>query len=80
MTSSPSSPQSPEHQYSTHEYSANKKEAGDPTEATTLTAKPRTRRVKRTLTNEFNQRAKTNPVIDESPTGTQSPTRQLHLP
>ena len=80
MTSSPSSPQSPEHQYSTHEYSANKKEAGDPTEATTLTAKPRTRRVKRTLTNEFNQRAKTNPVIDGSPTGTQSPTRQLHIP
>ena len=67
MTSSPSSPQSPEHQYSTHESSANNKEAGDLTEATTSTAKPRTRCVKRTLTREFNQKAKTNSATNRSP-------------
>ena len=73
MTSSPSSPQSPEHKYSTHESIVNNKEAGDSTEAAMPTTKPRTRRVKRTLTCEFNQTAKTNPAIDSSPINIQTP-------
>ena len=73
MTSSPSSPQSPENKYSTHESLVSNEEAGDPTEAVMPTTKPRTRRVKQTLTCEFNQKAKTNRAIDSSPTSIQTP-------
>ena len=62
MSSSTFSPQSPEHKYSTHESLVNSKETGDPTEAVMPPTKLRTRRVKRTLTCEFNQKAKTNPA------------------
>ena len=79
MTSSPSSPQSTEHKYSAHESLVNNKETGDPTEAVMPTTKPRTR-IKRTLTCEFNQKTKTNPAIDSSPTSTQTPTRELYNP
>ena len=44
------------------------------------TTKPRTRRVKRTLTCKFNQKAKTKSAIDSSPTGTQTPTKELYNP
>ena len=43
MTSSSSSPQSPEHKYSTHESLANNKEAGDPIKASIPTTKPQIR-------------------------------------
>ena len=69
MTSSPSSPDCPEHKYSTQETPGDNIKAGDHTDADKHTTKPRTRRVKRTLTCEFNQMAKPshpkdNPSID----------------
>ena len=55
MTLSPSSPESPEYKYSTHEASGDNEKTGDHKDVDTPTTKLRTRRVKRTLTCEFNQ-------------------------
>ena len=64
MTSSPSSPESPEHNYSTHEAPGDNEKAGNHKDVDKPTTKLRTRRVKRTLTFEFNQMAK----FSQSPT------------
>ena len=66
MTSSPSSPESPEHKYSTPKTLVDDTKAGDQTIASQPTTQPRTRRVKRTLTCEFNQQT-------EAKTATNSP-------
>ena len=60
MTSSPSSPERPEHQYSTVETLQNNKKTGDHTQADKPTTNPRTRRIKRTLTTELNPTRKTH--------------------
>ena len=80
MTSSPSSPESPEHRYSTHESLGNNKEAGDLIQANQPATNPRTRRVKRRLTSEFNLTEKPNPTAHNSPSETQTPTNETHKP
>ena len=80
MTSSPSSPESPEHRYSTPESPGNNKKAGDLTQANEPVTNPRTRRVKRRLTSEFNPTKKANPTTHNSPSEIQIPSNEPHKP
>ena len=80
MTSSPSSPESPEHRYSTPESPGNNKKAGDLSQANEPVTNPRTRRVKRRLTSEFNPTEKANPTTHNSPSEIQTPTNEPHKP
>ena len=80
MTSSLSSPESSEHKNSNHETRGNNKKSADYTQADKLTINNRTRRIKRTLTCEFNQTAKTNPTINSSTIDIQTPIKELHHP
>ena len=80
MTSSPSSPESPELRYSTPEPPGNKKKAGDLTQANEPVINPRTRRVKRKLTSEFNPTKNDNPKTHNSPREVQTPSNETHKP
>ena len=80
MTSSPSNPESPEHRYSTRESPGNKKKAGDLTQANEPVINPRTRRVKRKLTSEFNPTKNDNPKTHNSPREVQTPNNETHKP
>ena len=74
MTSSPSSPESPEHRYSTPEAPGNNKKAGDLTQANEPVTNPRTRSVKRKLTSEFNPTKKDNPKTQTHQAKSKPPT------
>ena len=65
MTSSPSSPESPEHIYSQNTL-ANNNEAGDQLESHAILTKPHTRRIKRVLTCELDHKAQSKTHQDNT--------------